>query len=1368
MFGGPNCHDGCEYTNQCTQLRNDAVTAVYAAGSGKELNNDITDVFDSKGNLVVHNDYGEDISTVSFDKVVTQTMTSSSKDNVIKFEYHDLDIEKGNGVGNVYIDPSGSGIVASTTPYSVADPRLTQYQLQDGLAIDLCPRVCPNGSPSCTAYDYDPASVGWLDVHPFDMKTATVIHDLHNVTRVQFLDQYSDVIREVVLESSEITDYNYMNPNGPGPGLLTGIRDPSGMRTCIERDGLGRVTQSSQVAAPGFAGTTQTQATTYGYDFAGQLQVVTKDALGTPARTIYNRDALERVQTIDEDVGGGKPALHTVYAYDGEAPPVVRLVALESPTSITYPNGRVDQFSHYDLSGAGFDFTTVDVKAADHGGTPEYRYAQYDALGRLREEGEVGRFAKHYYYDAADDTFRLSGYAHRNDANSPWITTTIASHVVDGDTVIDSMVEPTRTTTFTTVGRYVTQKTLTATVAPPGTTLPAPQTSCESHTPDGRLEASIQPEGNGIIYAYPAPDSTGHTVRMQRGFGVPTTDAWAQGCAGKTAPAGDPMLSAPYGTHYAANGFIDTVVDEELRTRKNTTDGFGRVIQIEAVQNPNHADAIPVQRFGYDGKGNRIWEATYKPGTTLASDPYKTPDPKDPALLSYSASEYDLQGRVTKHHKYVLETGDDLVQTWDRNDQAGLTVTTDRTSSETLKYDYRGRLLEEVRPDQSTKSIVHGLGVDTVTTQVNQGSPITRVNNYDTRGRLLNTQDNRGAASPLYVATYDDDNNKLTEQSRGLGQVTRKYDSFGRLVEEDHVRNGVTVPTTYEYDGNNRMTATVDGESHRWQMTFTGTDAPLTVTDPLKRVGTYTYIAGWPMSLAATKRDPNGRVTSFTYDSEARAMDLYNGDCGSTRDPWSCSVSTLVSQSHTIYDERGLVKEVDGGPANPTPVVYTHDSLGRVLTESVGTETVISHPFTDLGFTQTTQITHGAWAATMKHKYDTSNRLHTVEVAGQAQPVVATYDFGQGAGGPLSLSYANGATTKYTYDDMLRQTGMDVSFSPPGSTTALPVTSLHQAYGPDSIPRLRQFQFGTDAALTNVFEVDSDGRLAAENLNLTGITLPAGEIDNSGVDPYIQQRGPTWRQYTLDNADNIKQRTTIQSSKLLNTIFAMDALSRVTSVGNKVVSHDARDNIDVKGTQDPVTFAFDAFTGTVTSAKSATGTTTFHYDALGRRLTATPPKSADVVYIWDGSALVGHGPENALALDVPGDDVDAHVVSIDKFGAGTSPRFYHQGPDESTVALTDNGGFVEGYSYSAFGEASVWTKIGQQPTDNIFRYQGQVFDAATGTYSMRARQYRPDWGRFVSPDRSRRWRPRARSRSPAAARCTIAIRRACWRRRAVA
>ncbi|MFH0799614.1 MAG: RHS repeat-associated core domain-containing protein, partial [Pseudomonadota bacterium] len=68
------------------------------------------------------------------------------------------------------------------------------------------------------------------------------------------------------------------------------------------------------------------------------------------------------------------------------------------------------------------------------------------------------------------------------------------------------------------------------------------------------------------------------------------------------------------------------------------------------------------------------------------------------------------------------------------------------------------------------------------------------------------------------------------------------------------------------------------------------------------------------------------------------------------------------------------------------------------------------------------------------------------------------------------------------------------------------------------------------------------------------------------------------------------------------------------------------------------------------------------------------------------------------------------------------------------------GNFREGYSYSGYGETTVWDAAGKGSNnfdlsvDNHFLFQGQWFNPTTGLYTMGAREYKPQWGRWLSPD----------------------------------
>lgn len=1352
LWNGPNCLDGCENEYQCSSLEGDPQfqlrVAAYAGGIEAELANDITEIDDSKGNLVVSNVYGEDRRLVSFEKVVSQTLGSSSTDNTITFQYHDLNIEAHGAP--IYNNTNGE--FPWDGQYSSPDPTVNQYS-RFTTKLDICPTTCPGGGSVCATFDYSrPVEyvAGFEEQGSRPTVFATVIHDLHGRNRIQYLDQDFYVMKEVALDTGEVTEFNYTGGGIVRGGLLRGVLAASGVRTCLERDAAGRVTQSSVVAAPGYSGQNMTQATTYSYYPTGQLSDEVHDVFGQqPTHTHYERDALSRVKWIDQDVSFGATPERTTFGYDEVPLPTGISGVIETPTSITYPNLRKDTFSDFDRSLAGPQ--TIVIDSTNTSSPPEQRRKVYDSFGRVMLEEEVNRFATHYLYEDPMDMWRLSRTGHRLDISQPWIDTTIDSHVVDDETITDSITEfrdsttdPLRTTTLNNTGRFPTQKRVDASWAPSGHSLPDSQTTCYNYSADGRLEEVILPEGNGLIYQY-SYDTSGATVTVQKGFIPSTTAAWAAGCQGHTAPSGDPAMGTISSRTTLPGGFILSDSSDGLSSRQYVTDGFGRAIQITSS-----TGLVPVQQFGYDTKGNRIWEATLTAaGAISSSNPYHQPSLTDSHLLSWTDYTYDLKGRVRIQTAHVLETGETLVRQTDYDDVNNTVTVTDRGSSTVTKYDGRNRVTSTTLPDNSVRSVQHFLGGDIVTTKTNSQGNIRRTYNYDTRNLLLNVQDDQAAT--LYQATYDPiDGKQLTETRAGQGQVTWTYDAFRRLIQDDKVLNSTeTATSTYQYDRNNRMTVYQDAKNvgHPWQMTYTSADAPLTVIDPEGRGGTYVYAAAnhaeWPRTLLGSMTEPNGRSTSYAYDAQARLVDVYNGLCPQSRAVGDCD-GVLMSQRHLTYDAHGYVSQIADPTGTRATVQQTYDSLGRLTEEDVGVDSTVQHQFADAGRTRMTTISFAGQTATTRHAFDKMGRLIAVDLEGGDSLFhnLATYKFGteadgtNGIGGPLSLTYANGATAKYSYDGKLRQTGIDVYFG--GDADSNIVASVHEAFGVDSIPRMRQRKVGTQT-WSDLFEVDLDGRVIKENLRVSGLTLPNGEIANGDVDSHIGD-GSNWGTYDLDKISNIVQVTTANST----LVHEVNRISKLTKIGNSAIDSDPRDNLTTEEGS-PQVFAFDDFWGTVTCIGASgscpaggVGASTFEYDALNRRR-LEHRSDGDRVYIWDGKQLVGHGTTVNLSLDVPGSDIDAHIVSIDGFGTG-SQWFYHQGRDQSVVAVTGSEGLVEAYSYSAFGELTIWDQNGNVRSPlpsvfgNLFQFQGQVYDDVTSTYSMRAREYHPAWGTFVSPD----------------------------------
>lgn len=84
--------------------------------------------------------------------------------------------------------------------------------------------------------------------------------------------------------------------------------------------------------------------------------------------------------------------------------------------------------------------------------------------------------------------------------------------------------------------------------------------------------------------------------------------------------------------------------------------------------------------------------------------------------------------------------------------------------------------------------------------------------------------------------------------------------------------------------------------------------------------------------------------------------------------------------------------------------------------------------------------------------------------------------------------------------------------------------------------------------------------------------------------------------------------------------------------------------------------------------------------------------------------------------------------------AGTSTYFYHHDGLGSVVDITDaSGKSLAWYEYYPYGLVRLAGADRKAPTNPI-RFTGQQLDAVTGFYHLRARQYDPATGRFLTVD----------------------------------
>lgn len=141
-------------------------------------------------------------------------------------------------------------------------------------------------------------------------------------------------------------------------------------------------------------------------------------------------------------------------------------------------------------------------------------------------------------------------------------------------------------------------------------------------------------------------------------------------------------------------------------------------------------------------------------------------------------------------------------------------------------------------------------------------------------------------------------------------------------------------------------------------------------------------------------------------------------------------------------------------------------------------------------------------------------------------------------------------------------------------------------------------------------------------------------------------------------------------------------------------------------------------------------TQTYSYDGQGKRLSASDG-SQTTRFIWDVTSRV---PELVREENGAGGLVRRYVYGADLVSM-TDPSgsfFYHNDALGSVRNLTDSAGQVShSYDYEPFGTEP--SPPAGSPV-NPMRFTGEYLDETTGLYHLRARQYDPSLGRFLSFD----------------------------------
>ena len=699
---------------------------------------------------------------------------------------------------------------------------------------------------------------------------------------------------------------------------------------------------------------------------------------------------------------------------------------------------------------------------------------------------------------------------------------------------------------------------------------------------------------------------------------------------------------------------------------------------------------------------------------------------------------YDAMGNATSHTDQI---GNTATATYNTNGQpltatnlAGGTTTnaykTDGTlasrtdpagNTTTFGYDDLKRLNLITFADGNAQAFTYNDLDQPVTSTDGNGNTTTRT--YDANGNLVTVTD-PSANTTTY--TYDGNDRPLTTTDPLSNAASRSYHPLGKVAT---ITDENSNTTTFNHDILGRYISTTDPLGHVWSQTYDAEAILASTTDPLGNTTTFVSDA---MGRITETTSPMGNVSSASYDAMGRLV--------ATTDP-------LGNTTTFGRDPRGLLSGITL-PDGSTSASYTRNELGQIATVTDPNGNVWQRDYDTSGRLISSSDPLGNTVTTA---YDNRNRLSQVTYPNSLGTLTMGYD---DAGNPTQSAYSDGTTLNYTYDDNDRLTaangitwsydangriagtnGIAIDRDPAGRITSMtlaPGKSVTYAYNANN--RLAQVTDWTEGVST--FSYDAAGRL-------TAMTRPNGVNTTNIWDPDNRLTGITEGAIsTITLARDAKGQIAAadrdvplpaSSEALPSSAYTYDAASQISGF-----TYDGLGRLTDDGDR---TYAWD-FASRLTSVTENETTTTFTYDALGRRLSRTVD---DVTggYVWNYalglpsvSIEMQSGADLRYFVHTPEGEL---LYMID---AGTDARsFSHFDEMGNTIFVTgDDGSVIATYAYCPYGQPIASTGSLKSP----FTWQGQygVMDEGNGLYYVRARYYDANTGRFISRDSNKSVGPR--------------------------
>jgi len=806
-----------------------------------------------------------------------------------------------------------------------------------------------------------------------------------------------------------------------------------------------------------------------------------------------------------------------------------------------------------------------------------------------------------------------------------------------------------------------------------------------------------------------------------------------------------------------------------VSTNALTTNAFydrrGNVIKTSAPEGL-------VQKWQYDGAG-RVAKAFYSDGGG-DSGWGDADDVIGDIVLSQSENTYDADGNpifVAQRDRFHDDASTDTGELGDPT-----TSPKARVSYSASYYDAANRLTADVNVG------TNGGSSYTRPSSVPSRSDTVLVASYtyDAAGRQDTVTDPRGIVTK---STYD-----------LLGRTTKLVEAYDASVNSGNPSGANNRTTLYTYNGNSAI-RTIDAEmpsgtndqitAYVYGVTTSGgsdinsNDLLTAVHYPDKSTGDsstlsadrdlFTYNA---LGQVTSKTDGNGTVHTYGYDVLGR--------------PTSDAITTLgsgvdgsVLRIETSYDDAGRVYQLTSYDASSGGTIVNqlqraYNGVGQLAAEyqehggavNTSTSPKVQYGYTSLSTSSLSRPTSLTYpnGRVIEYLYDSGLDASISRISFET-------DLPTGLTHPIErYSYLGLATiVKETHG----QSGVDMTYiKQSGESNG---DAGDQYTGLDRFGRVvdqRYINTSTSTA-TDRFQYgyDPDGNVLYKDNKLSSADseLYHASGSSNGYDPLNRltdfARGTLSDTNTDGVPDTVSTSTRTQNWSLdqlgnwttlttdgTGVSRTVNSQNQVTAVGTDSLSYDNSGNTtnDETGQQ----YVYDAWNRLV-AVKDSGGATleTYAYDAAGRRVVEDDGTTArDLYYSKDwqvleervGGAAVAQnvwslGYVDDLVLRDRDADGNAATGGLGKSGSGLEERVYVQhDADHNVTALTDaSGAMQERFVYDPYGSVTILSPSWSSTADAyawVYLHQGGRYDAASGLYDFRNREYSPTLGRWMQRD----------------------------------